>query len=137
MLRAAGQRPGVIERPTQRTLSPYSSASGLAVMAFASEDVRQTYCDLHPFEEYGRPAWPSRKRLEAAIADARRLGYVCLNGEELFRLAAPVYLRTEELGAILGLALPKGSLPPEREARDGIISEVLAAAHELGSAGGN
>jgi DNA-binding IclR family transcriptional regulator len=89
-LRMSPDLPGCLQR-SNRTLSPYTSASVLALLAFGDADEAEAYCRRFPFEEYGGHAWPSPAAIDAYLAECRRQGYVEAPSSQSFpvRLAVP------------------------------------------------
>lgn len=129
-LRLSPQQPGVLERPAHRTLSPYSSASSVAVLAFGTDDTAAACRRVYPFEEYGRPRWASRLQLDKALAQARQLGYVQFTDSELLLLAVPVQPAGGELAGLLGVAVPLGRV----QSRVAVAQKALAATAAIAAA---
>lgn len=105
-LRITPERPGLLERPWNSVMLPYSSASVLLFQAFWQMDQRQLYNQRYPFEEYGAHLWQSEANFEVFLADVRAKGYsappVERNG--LVRVAVPVFDSGNHIAGALGAA---------------------------------
>lgn len=114
LLRVSPDSPGVVQRPAGWNNSLYSTATGLAVLAFAPEYLVLPLREAFPFEEHGVQYWGSRERLAEAVERARAEGVaVCpWQGAELFKVAMLVH-GCGELGA-LGVAVPMSRASEEK-----------------------
>jgi DNA-binding IclR family transcriptional regulator len=105
-LRITPERPGLLERPWNSTMLPYTSASVLVFQAYWQTDQRQIYNQRYPFAEYGAHLWQSEANLESFLADVRARGYsappVERNG--LIRVAVPVFDSGSHIAGALGAA---------------------------------
>ena len=130
VMRLSPERPGVIEQPRQDILGPYSSASALVFQAFWNEEARMSFRRRYPFDEYGAALWGSLVRLERFLANVRRCGYAKPPAAPrgLFRVAAPVFSKTQELMAAIGVSWPACKAVAARALA---IKTVLQAAREL------
>lgn len=109
--RMCPEQPGVVLRPTHMVMSPYSSASDLAFLAFASPEAAASHRRRYPFAEYGAHQWHGQAALETFLQGARRLGYALPTDESfLFRVAAPLVSPNGELLALLGVSAPKAGM---------------------------
>ena len=106
-LRITPERPGLLERPWNSVMLPYTSASVLLFQAYWHIDQRQIYNQRYPFEEYGVHLWQSEANLETFLAEVRVKGYsappVERNG--LVRVAVPVFDSGHHIAGALGAAL--------------------------------
>jgi len=106
-LRITPERPGLLERPWNSVMLPYTSASVLLFQAYWQMDQRQIYNQRYPFEEYGAHLWQNEANLEAFFADVHTNGYsappVERNG--LVRVAVPVFNSGNTIAGALGAAV--------------------------------
>ena len=135
-LRMSPERPGVMEEPSNRTLSPYTSASALVYMAYCTEDERQAVLRRYPFEEYGAHAWGVKERLDAWLSAVRAKG--CSGRRPFSRgdvvaVAAPVFGAGRDIVATLGASAPLAQFPEPRE-MESLETRVKQAARELSEA---
>jgi len=133
LLRMSPERPGFVERPVDRVMSAYTSASCLVFQAFWTEEERAAYRERHPFWERGAHVWGDIERLDAFLDAVRRLG--CAVPDFVKRgvhpVAAPVYEQTGLLRATLGASLPAARA--DEETKDRLHGAVVAASKELSS----
>jgi len=132
MLRMTPERPGFLERPRERVMQPYNTASSLVFQAFWNEETRGAYRRRYPFEGYGTHRWKNQEEVEQFIAGIRTGGYALLpgTGENLCAIAAPVLTERGIQGA-LGVALPVSA--DTHRNRQAAVREVLRSAQELSS----
>lgn len=135
-LRMSPERPGVMEEPSDRTLSPYTSASALVYMAFCTEDARQAVLRRYPFEEYGAHAWGVKERLDAWLSAVRAKG--CsgrrpFSRGEVVAVAAPVFGAGREIVATLGASAPLAHFPRAQD-MESLETRVKQAARALSEA---
>jgi len=130
-LRMSWERPGVLERPTNRVMSAYGTASAIVYQAFASEEERSAYRRRHPFWEEGAMLWHDPPRLEAFLAEVRRTGRAVLDlkSSVMWPVAAAVFGPYHEFRAILGVSYPVTGL--DESTRRRIIDRVLDAARRI------
>lgn len=131
VLRMSPERPGIIERPRGRLMSPYASACSLAYQAFWTERERVEYQRRHPFWEQGEYLWDTPERLEELFDEIRRLGYAVpvFRTKNIYLVAAPVFAANKQLVAVLGASLPEAAIP-EDEWREH-VKHVVDAARQL------
>lgn len=108
-LRVTGTRPGFVERPLRHVMPPYTSASALLLLAWATPEALTDCERAHAFAEYGAHAWKSRAHLERFLANCRRGGLAEpeFGGAALRIVAAPVRGPGGTVRAALGAALPR------------------------------
>jgi DNA-binding IclR family transcriptional regulator len=104
-LRLSPQQPGIVQRPEHRTFAPYTSASGMALLAFAGAEVAAEYRRLHPLEEYAPSAWQNEHVLNVRISQSRTRGFTALKTKGAVRLAFPIYENGGDPTRFLGLSL--------------------------------
>ncbi len=132
LLRIAPTTGGDIERPEGRTFGPYSSVSGLVMLAFADADHLAAVRLEHPFSEEGSRLWASHDELEAFLEKVRKQGYgvAPFKGDEgILRIAVPVFHPGGELRGILGMALSIEKNTASLQRR--IAKELTTAASQL------
>ena len=131
VLRMSPERPGIMERPRGRVMSPYASACSLAFQAFWTERERREYQRRHPFWEEGAYLWETPEKLEKLLTEIRHEGHAVptFNSNNVYLVAAPVYGGNQQLVAVLGLSMPEQAIPEDvwREQ----VKEVVEAAAEL------
>jgi DNA-binding IclR family transcriptional regulator len=93
----------LMQRSSSAIFSPYQTASGLAFLAHADPETRQSVQMRHPFEVEAIQVWQTETRLEKFLKEIRAKGYVlppfCANSK--FRLAAWPNLSSD--GKLLGV----------------------------------
>jgi DNA-binding IclR family transcriptional regulator len=131
VLRMSPERPGVLERPRGRVMSPYGSACSLAFQALWTERERREYQRRHPFWEEGVALWGTPEALEEQLQAIRVQGYATpgIKSRQVPLVAVPVYGRHQQLVAVLGVSLPEAEQPPVNWAEK--ISRVVAAGQDL------
>jgi DNA-binding IclR family transcriptional regulator len=97
----------LMQRPSSAVFAPYQTASGLAFLAYADPETRQSVQMRHPFEVEAIQTWQTEARLEKFLHEVRAKGYVlppfCASSR--FRLAAwPNLSPTGRLLGVLGVA---------------------------------
>ena len=97
---------GVIQKPSAFFHAPYSSASGLAVLAFCSEECYLTLQQHHPLLEEGARLWSPPSRLDAYLACVRKQGYALhpSANEKRIAIACPVWNERQDFLGVLGIA---------------------------------
>lgn len=128
-VRVSRDRPGVVQRPRRHLATPYGTAVGLCVLAFADHGSVANLREAHPFHEEGIRLWNSPETLAAHLDAARSAGHVLtpFAGQELWRIAAPVIGSDGQFLAALGLALPV-SRATDAQCRDAVAAVTEAAA---------
>ncbi len=106
-LRITPERSGLLERPWNSTMLPYTSASVLLFQAYWQPDQRQTYKQRYPFEEYGVHLWKNEANLEAFLAEVRANEFSAPPVEQsgLVRVAVPVFDSGHNIAGALGAAI--------------------------------
>jgi DNA-binding IclR family transcriptional regulator len=143
-LRISPERPGLLERPWNSVMLPYSTASVLVFQAYWHIDQRQLYDQRYPFAEYGAHLWQNQEKLEQFLSCVREQGYsappVERNG--LVRVAVPVFDSGHQVVGALGAAVtvaltdddnPEHCQPVER-IRSDLVQTLKAAASGLNQA---
>jgi len=118
----------LMQRTSNAAFSPYQTASGLAFLAYADPEMRQSVQMRHPFEVEGIALWQTEARLEQFLAEVRARGYVLppFCNASKFRLAAWPNLSSD--GRLLGVLGAAWHVAPEASG-DG-TTEVLTALRE-------
>jgi DNA-binding IclR family transcriptional regulator len=131
-LRMSPDRPGIVQHPANKDNPIYSTANGLAFLAFAPEDQVITMRQAQPFHEYGIRLWPSLDALEAFLAEVRDKGCAVppFDGQELYLVSAPVRDANEVAVAYLGAAVPRERME-ERAAQRALEEAVREQASDL------
>ena len=134
VLRMSPERPGILERPRGRVMSPYASACSLAFQAFWTERERQEYQRRHPFWEEGAHLWETPEKLERLLTEIRHKGFALplFKSTNVHLVAAPVYGGNQQLVAVLGVSMPEQEIPPEVWQEQ--VRLVVEAAAELSAA---
>lgn len=133
-LRVEGVRPQSAQRTMQRLPTPYHMATPLCMMAFMDADARSQVEAVYPFHELGRAFWSSEAELEAYLAKAREQGYVRLERDGPFRMAAPIFDADGHLSAALGVNLGNNETQPP-EALDILLAGIRETAKNLSENG--
>lgn len=97
---------GVIQQPSGFSLALYSSASGLASLAFCSEEDCLALQQRHPLLEEGARLWSPPETLDAYLEQVRRQGCSLHPYADARRLAVACPVRDAEgaVSGVLGLA---------------------------------
>ncbi len=129
-LRLAPGAPATVERPHGAPLSPYASASGIALQAFGDPETVADFARRHPFWEQGAALWQTPEKLEAALKRFRAAACITLKlrGENLHKMAAPVFTSANALVAVLGAALPDTAPAAQRNR---LLRQLHTAARRL------
>ncbi|NLS79308.1 MAG: helix-turn-helix domain-containing protein [Chloroflexi bacterium] len=132
-LRISPERPGVLEHPSYSALPVYTTACGLAFLAFWPHERRLLSHRSYPFDQYGAHTWGAEERLEAFLSRVREQGHACapVGPNGLCCLAVPIFSPTRGLVAALGLAVPmrdEAWLEPYMRAT---VPRLKAAAREI------
>jgi DNA-binding IclR family transcriptional regulator len=104
-MRMDASRRGVVQRPMQRVNSPYTMATSLCLLAFASDEDRASYLHRYPVPEYGGLHWSSESELLDFLEEVRTQGR-CEPPGEHYRVAAPFFGCGHMLLGSLGAYLP-------------------------------
>jgi len=131
MVRMTPERPGFVERPSGRFMSPYGTASALLFQAFWTEEERAAYRKKYPFWEFGSHLWNGLEELDRFLDDARDKGYALppLQKKGTVTMAAPIYGAGGVLLASLGASVPASKADTDMRKR--LVNEVLQAARGL------
>jgi IclR family pca regulon transcriptional regulator len=119
-----------LQRTMQRLPAPYHMATPLCLMAFLDPDTRLLVEEVYPFHELGRGFWSGEAELRAYLAQVRREGYVHLERDGPFRVAAPIFDAAGNIAAGLGLSRPRHEELGAAERR-GLLEAVREAARRL------
>lgn len=112
-----------LDRKAGMEMRPYQTASGLAVLAFADPETRQSLQMYHPFQVEGISLWENEENLERFLGEVREKGYVFppFCDASNYKLAAlPVISPHGRILGVFGVAwhLP-GRAPTEISGRSG------------------
>jgi DNA-binding IclR family transcriptional regulator len=131
-LRVSPDRPGIVQRPSHRDNPIYSTANGLAFLAFAPEEQVMAMRRAQPFHEHGIRLWASLDELQSFLAEVREKGYAVppFEGQELYLASAPVRDASEVAVAYLGAAVPRERMA-DRAAQKALEEAVRAQASDL------
>ena len=110
-LRASPDRPGQFQRPAGQTFGLYSSASGLATLAFASDECVQLLQQHHPLLEEAVHLWAPPERLAKYLETCRRRGAALhpFTDKSHLALAAPIYGQGGTFAGTLGVSRSAGA----------------------------
>jgi IclR family acetate operon transcriptional repressor len=126
------ERPTTVERPRDRTMHPYGSASAVMFHALLSDEEREAFGQRHPFWEFGAHLWGSEDEFEVAVARARERQLAApwkRKHHGKFPVAAPVLGPHNEPIAVFGASIPSETL--EEGGRRAFVNAVRATAEEL------
>lgn len=132
VFRISADRPRVLQRCHGDLLHPYASAAGLVGLAFASDAVRLSMEERHPFAEYGAHLWKTREALDTYLASVREAGVaVCpFDAALFFRASVPVFGGGGHLTAVVGASLPAANAATATERRR-VTRDLADAARRL------
>ena len=131
-LRMSPEQAGVLQKPEQRSMSTFSSASALAYQAFLAPDELESVYARYPFDEYGQQRWLTRRKFDVFLEEVRRRGYAMLTTKEgRMIIAAPVLIRERQIAGVLGAAVT-GAAPGSSAMRRAVLKSLQAAGLELG-----
>ncbi len=118
-----------MQRTPDTTFNLYSSASGLATLAFAGEEISRPLQQRHPLLEEGAHLWPRREKLDAYLAQCRRDGFALhpLRSDTQLAVAAPVRHADGSFAGTLGASRSAGEGEHFDEAPHRSMGERLAA----------
>jgi DNA-binding IclR family transcriptional regulator len=135
MLRISPERPGFLERPPNRLMLPYSTATALVFQAFWTHEEREAYRRRYPFEEYGTHLWKSSCEVDAFLEEARSKGYaaVFLRDRSTLAVAAPIFSVVGGFQASLGASVRAKSRNENNHRA--LIGAVTQAARSLSAHG--
>jgi DNA-binding IclR family transcriptional regulator len=123
-----------VERPENRFLAPYGSATSLLFLAYWEPARRRAHQERHPLWESAGHRWTDEAALEAYLRRTRQAGHAELSvseGKGLL-LSAPVLSERGEFLAALGLA-HHGPRPVSAKRRADLRARLLASAARLTS----
>lgn len=101
---------GVMQQPTGHPLALYGSASGLALLAFCSEECYLALQQRHPLLDEASDLWSPADKLDEYLEQVRVQGYAlhpCGN-EKRLAIAAPIINPDKSLFGMLGIARTAG-----------------------------
>ncbi|MDZ4198376.1 MAG: helix-turn-helix domain-containing protein [Kiritimatiellia bacterium] len=104
-LRMDTSPPSLLERAPNWVMPPYTTAVSVCFLAFWPLSETAAYRRRHSFSEHGRAFWREETKLDAALADARRAGFVLLTQDRPFRMAVPLRAPSGQYVAAFGLSL--------------------------------
>jgi IclR family acetate operon transcriptional repressor len=104
-LRMDTTTPARLERSPYWSMPPYSTAASLCYLAFWPLSETADHRRRHAFAEYGRARWRTEARLNVFLEQARRRGYVLVQDDPPWRVAAPVRAASGQCVAALGVSL--------------------------------
>lgn len=126
------QRPTTVERPRDRTMHPYGSATAVMLHALLPDEDRVAFRQRHPFWEFGAHLWESEDDFELAVAQTRE-NQISVPWKRKhhgkFPAAAPVLGPNNELLAVFGASIPCEKLNDRR--RRAFVNAVRKTAEEL------
>lgn len=134
-LRMDHSRQGVLQRPLNRSVSPYGTAVSTCYQAFWSVSERESFQRHHPFEEYAGEIWTNRAHFNAELKAIRERGYCILTTRKPLIVAVPIYTAGGVLAGTLGISLPEDFVVSPA-LKEQVIRQVRKAG-ELLSNGGN
>ncbi len=108
--RLSADRHGVMQRPSGYTLTLYGSASGLALLAFCSEECYLSLQQRHPLLDEASNLWYPPEKLDEYLERVRSQGYALhpCGDEKRLAVAAPVRGPGESLTGIIGICRTAG-----------------------------
>ncbi|MFH1476152.1 MAG: helix-turn-helix domain-containing protein [Verrucomicrobiota bacterium] len=134
ILRMSSDQPSMLQRPRNRILDPYASASALVLHAFGSDEDREIIQARDPFEEYAGPFARDFGKFRASLKQIRKQGYALnpVSYPNRLSAAAPVLGTATELQGIIGLSLTNPGIAQGKEAVEKkALARLLAAARKL------
>lgn len=131
-LRMTPDRPNLMQYPVGQISELYSSGTGLACLAFGSEEQVNSLKQANPFHDIGIRLWNSYNELDDFLEDAREKGYAATNFEkqDLYRVAVPIFDEDKQAIAYLGLAVPTDRIKKESDKSD-MVKQLLNIAKKL------
>jgi IclR family acetate operon transcriptional repressor len=109
LFRISPDFPRLIQKPRERRMMPYQSATALLCQVFFTPEERLAFRQRHGFFEEGKATWGAENKLEAFLNQARQKGYVLLKFHHsgVCAMAAPVFNRRGQLAAALGVSMAR------------------------------
>ena len=134
ILRMSPDQPAVMQKPKQRILDPYTTATALVLHAFGSDEDRATVQARYPFQECAGPFVNNLEQFNKLVKQVRKQGYafnpVCY--PDRFSVTVPVLDGRKRLLGIIGLSRQN---PAPEKIQDSIkqeaLSKILNAARKL------
>ncbi len=122
--RLNAQNYGVVQKPSGFSLGLYSSASGLAALAFCSEDCYLTLQQHHPFLDEGAQIWSPHDSFDRCLEEVRRQGYAVhpYIDDKRLAVACPVFTDNHQLTGLLGICR---TAPRDRSFEDNDLSLTI------------
>ena len=130
----SSDQPTMLQRPRQKMLDPYASATALILHAFGSDEDREIIQDRDPFQECSVPYANDFERFNALLKQIRKQGYAFNPGPcpHRFSVAAPVLSATNELLGIIGLSRINPGDEEEKESmKQMALNRLLTAAQNI------
>ncbi|MCF7853663.1 MAG: helix-turn-helix domain-containing protein [Candidatus Pacebacteria bacterium] len=95
---------GIVQKPSGFSLGLYASASGLAMMAFCSEECYLSLQQHHPFLDEGGHIWSPPATFDQCLDKIRRQGHAVhpYVDEKRLAVACPIYDERHHLTGVLG-----------------------------------
>lgn len=108
--RLSADRYGVMQRPAGYSLPLYNSASGLATLAFCSEECYLALQQEHPLLDQASNLWSPPEKLDEYLEEAQHCGYTFHPGgnEKRLAVAAPVKIEEGTFIGTLGISRTAG-----------------------------
>lgn len=130
LFRISPDQPGFLQTPPNRYMAPYTTATGLTFLAFASPEEKTSFLNRHDFLNLGINVWQTLEKLETFLTETRAKGYTLpvFPGHTLQTTAVPVFNQRGQLTAAIGASMPQAEFTP-CEAK--VISSLLEAAKKI------
>jgi DNA-binding IclR family transcriptional regulator len=129
VLRVPPGEPKMVTMPMTWNLSAYGS--GLVFQAFLPAGAVREFRLRHPLSRDDRLRWPSMGTVDECLARIRADGFLRLDKDGTYRVAAPVFGAGREIRASVIALLPGGLANPQRKMV--AVRMVRRAAGELSS----
>ena len=134
ILRMSPDQPVVMQKPKQRILNPYATATALVLHAFGSDEDRETVQARYPFQECAGPFANNLEQFNKLVKQVRKQGYafnpVCC--PDRFSAAAPARDGQERLLGIIGLSRQNPGPEKNQDAiKQEALNRILNAARQL------
>jgi len=131
--RLNAQNYGIMQKPAGFSLGLYSSASGLAIMAFSSEECYLALQQHHPLMEEATHIWSPPEAFDQCLKTIRNQGYAVHPHTDARRLAAasPLYDANRQFAGVIGVSRTAASHQALDDAALAATLEHLQAAARL------
>lgn len=129
-VRISPDRPGLTQKPLDRSFFSYASVSCLIFMAFAESGIENVLSN-YPFTEYGIHVWGTEEKLDEYLRQVRRDGCSRDNFSNAggFRFAVPVFNAGGSLLFSLGMDFKNMEVKEDR--RKKIISKAVEISKKI------